>query len=354
MTSQEHYAPVRVLYFAGSGRSGTTVVTNILGQLPGAFAAGELRYLWQRGVGQDHLCGCGQHFSTCPVWTAVMRQLRDGYSDEEPASGTEGRPATGTDEAGVGRRLLSRLRMARLPGMLVRHALGRPAVTYHADDVPIARLYQSIAEQTGAQVVIDSSKLPPYGLLLRQLPGVELYVIHLVRDPRATAYSWLRSKPSRDTEDSGLMPRQQAWKSAFLWMVWNLTAAAVWGDADPRVCRMRYEDFVLDPAGQLSRVATMVGADPAALPFLGPDRVQLPPTHCVAGNPNRHDSGVVRLSTDDEWRSAMGRRDRALVTLVTAPGLRRFRYPLRTHTTPRPRPARWLQRRQTSSADPTP
>jgi hypothetical protein len=48
-------SPVRVLYFAGSGRSGTTVINNILGQLGGAFAAGELRYLWRRGVVEDRL-----------------------------------------------------------------------------------------------------------------------------------------------------------------------------------------------------------------------------------------------------------------------------------------------------------
>jgi hypothetical protein len=345
MTSSEQPRPVRVLYFAGSGRSGTTVVTNILGQLPGTFAAGELRYLWQRGVGQDHLCGCGQHFSSCPVWSAVMRRVREAATldDEAPPP----------DEVDIGRGLLARLRMARLPGTLARHLLGRRPVPGHTDDAMITQLYRAIAAETGGAVIIDSSKLPPYGLLLSSLPDVELSVIHLVRDPRATAYSWLRSKPSRDTEDAGDMQRQQTWKSAILWTVWNLTAAVVWGDDDPRVCRIRYEDFVSDPEGQLARVATMIGAEPAALPFLGPDLVRLAPTHSVAGNPNRHDAGVVRLRPDDEWRTSMRRWDRTLVTLLTTPGLQRFRYPINTHTPPRPQGSRPLSTRHTRSADPT-
>ena len=217
MTTGEH-PPVRVLFFAGSGRSGTTVVSNILGQLPGAFAAGELRYLWQRGVEQDHLCGCGEPFSSCPVWTAVMARVRSGDRRDEPA---------------IGRRLLGRLRMARLPGILLRDALGRPAIPAHPDDAAVTDLYRAIADETGADLVIDGSKLPPYGLLLRQQPGIELYVLHLVRDPRATAFSWLRSKPTRDTAAGAQMQRQETWKSSLLWTVWNLTVLRLWKDGDP-------------------------------------------------------------------------------------------------------------------------
>ena len=336
MTPQEH-PPVRVLYFAGSGRSGTTVVSNILGQLPGAFAAGELRYLWQRGVEQDHLCGCGQPFSACPVWTAVMARVRADAGSER-------------DEPAIGRRLLGRLRMARLPGALLRDALGRRALPAHPDDTAVTDLYRAIADQTGAALVIDGSKLPPYGLLLRQQPGIDLYVLHLVRDPRATAFSWLRSKPTRDTAAGAQMQRQETWKSSVLWTVWNLTALRLWRDDDPRVCRLRYEDLIADPVGELGRVAAMVGADPADLPFLAPDRVQLAPTHSVAGNPNRHDTGEITLRADDQWRTAMSRRDRAVVTLLTAPGLRRFRYPLDTRTPPRPRTVRRVVSRSATSA----
>src|SRR3569623_2074282 len=37
-------------------------------------AVGELRFLWQRGVIEDRLCGCGERFSACPFWAEVMRR----------------------------------------------------------------------------------------------------------------------------------------------------------------------------------------------------------------------------------------------------------------------------------------
>ena len=46
-----------VLYIAGTGRSGSTVLANILGEVDGVFAAGEVRYLWQRGLKEGRLCG---------------------------------------------------------------------------------------------------------------------------------------------------------------------------------------------------------------------------------------------------------------------------------------------------------
>ena len=49
---------------AGSGRSGSTLITTVLGQLDGCFAAGELRYLWQRGMVDNRPCGCGAPFVT--------------------------------------------------------------------------------------------------------------------------------------------------------------------------------------------------------------------------------------------------------------------------------------------------
>lgn len=168
-------SPVRVLYLAGSGRSGSTLVTTVLGQLPGFFAAGELRYLWRRGIVENRPCGCGLPLVDCPLWTRVRADL------------------PGTDAAGIAGRLVERLRLRRLPVLLRRHRNGRPPVPGHPDDTHLARLYASIAAHAlpgqGDGVVVDSSKLPPYGALLGGLPGIELYVLHVVRDPRATAFS---------------------------------------------------------------------------------------------------------------------------------------------------------------------
>lgn len=39
---------VKVLYVIGWGRSGSTILDNVLGQLDGCFSTGELHYFWER------------------------------------------------------------------------------------------------------------------------------------------------------------------------------------------------------------------------------------------------------------------------------------------------------------------
>jgi hypothetical protein len=221
----------------------------------------------------------------------------------------------------VAAHLRSRLRIARLPAILWRRATGRPGVEPHADDDAIMRVYRSISDHSGGAVVLDSSKLPPYGLLLSQLPGIDFHVLHLVRDPRAAAFSWQRAKRLLDFGDDQLMPRQPLWKSALLWLLWNSLTTVLWGPRSNRYLRVRYEDFASAPRSTLAEVLRMVGLDPAALPFDGPHLARVAPTHSVAGNPARHSSGTVRVKPDSEWIDRMRTRDHAMVTALTAPAL---------------------------------
>ena len=62
-----------VLYIAGTGRSGSTVLANILGEVDGVFAAGEVRYLWQRASRKagsaGAACPCASAQSGAGSWT---------------------------------------------------------------------------------------------------------------------------------------------------------------------------------------------------------------------------------------------------------------------------------------------
>ena len=98
----------RVVYVGGTGRSGSTVLANVLGEVPGLVSVGEVRFLWERGILQDRLCGCGDHFSDCPFWSKVLDRAL-GPDDEQR---TEDRQATARRMRGS---LAEHTRMRTLP-----------------------------------------------------------------------------------------------------------------------------------------------------------------------------------------------------------------------------------------------
>jgi Sulfotransferase family len=304
---------VKLLYIAGSGRSGTTLLDRILGQLDGFFSAGELENLWERGMLADRRCGCGRPFSGCPTWTAILQRAYGGPE--------------GVDARAMAARTRKLSGPRRVPSVLARGVRPTdPALARHRE--LLSRLYQALQQETGCRVIVDSSKSPLYAEQLRTLPGVDLYLVHLVRDPRATAHSFQRRKKLPDFGDERLMRRQPPLVSARRWGLWQAVTELLWRGRPDRYLRVRYEDFVREPRATVARIADLVGEGAAELPFPSDTAVRLRPTHSVSGNPNRFTTGSVEVRPDDEWTRLMRRSDRMLVTAVTLPLLLYYRYPL--------------------------
>ena len=153
------------------------------------------------------------------------------------------------------------------------------------------------------------------------MDGVDLRVVHLVRDPRAGAHSRLRS-----AERIGQPPPLSIPRVAVTWNLWNLAVEALWRRGP--YLRLRYEDFAADPAGAAERVAAFAEVPYAGVRFTAPNVVHLAPTHSVAGNRSRFLTGEIEIRLDDEWRSSprLSARDRRTIDAVTWPVRRRYGY----------------------------
>lgn len=309
----------RVLYLGGLGRSGTTVLERVLGELPGTCSVGELVHLWQRGVLDDETCGCGEPFSRCPFWTEVGRRAFGGW-DPGLAVRTEAlRPR------------VDRTRF--IPGLIAPRLLGRHRAELREYVGTFLRLYRAISEAAGGAVVIDSSKHSSLAYCLRTEPGIDLRVVHVVRDSRGVAYSWtkeVRRPEAGDAAGNGaLMTRYSPSRSSVLWVGHNLFFGLL-GRLGTRTRLLRYEDFVAEPRAVLTELAEFADVPAGDLAFLTQSSerssVLLSPSHTVAGNPMRFRTGPTALRRDDAWRAQLPKGRRVLVTLLTAPLLARYGY----------------------------
>lgn len=306
---------VRVIYVGGAPRSGSTLLDLLLGQVPGIFASGELEYLWDRGMGDNQLCGCGSRFRECPFWREVMARAFGGMDQVNvPQMRHLQRSVLRT-------RYLPYLVSGAMPGSY----RGRVASYGQA----LTAVYRAIAEVSGCAIVADSSKSPAYGFLLRAIPSIDLRVVHLVRDSRAVAFSYRRRRQRPEIHwQTEYMLQYAPWASARLWVSWNLLTVALRA-ASSRAAVLRYEDLAERPREALAAVLRDVGDGPAALDFIDGRAVRLQTNHTVAGNPMRFERGSLDVRVDDEWRRTMPAAHRGMVTFLTWPLLLRYRYPWR-------------------------
>lgn len=309
---------VPVLFLGGLGRSGSTLLELILAQSDDVCAVGEVVHLWERGVRLDERCGCGERFSSCPFWAKVGERAFGGWSTVDTAE-------VAVLKGQVDRtRHLPGLARARLPERQLA-AVRRYAQLY-------TRVYAAAAEVSGAAVVVDSSKHASLAFALRWAEGLDLRVVHLVRDSRAVAHSWARRVRRPEVADAeAYMPTFSPVQVSALWTVQNLAFDVLAARRTPvclPVTRIRYEDFTADPRGTVTAVRRLAGLadDPAALRVLDEPPVQPRPAHTVAGNPLRFARGPLRVRADEEWRTGLPAGARALVGVLTLPLRLRYGY----------------------------
>jgi hypothetical protein len=306
-STQDGPPSTKVLFIMGHGASGSTLLGNVLGELEGFFHPGELRTLWDEGLRGLQRCGCGLSVAECSVWSGVVDA---GFGDrfDHPAQVAE-----------VGRWHRQAIRV-RHTVRLLRQRPGRRSGWKPLDEYirVAARLYEAVAQVTGSRVVVDTSKRAGDAALIRLLPGIDPYLLHLVRDPRAVAYSWhrrnSRNRPLRTARD---------------WVAFNVLDEAVrLRFGRDRSLRVRYEDFVREPKRTITRIVSLLGEGPADLSFVEDGKVRLEPNHTMSGYWGRFTTGVVEVREDEEWRSQLPEADRAAITALSLPLLVRYGYPV--------------------------
>ncbi|HEX4751684.1 MAG TPA: hypothetical protein VH268_02210 [Solirubrobacterales bacterium] len=297
---------LKVLFIGGYGRSGSTLLDRVLGQIPGFFSVGELRHVFQEGFVENRRCGCGDPFLECDFWRGVTARAfgdLDGRELERIAALKE---------------RVDRWWLAPLLGWGVGTPGRRRDVERYRQ--VMLRLYAAIAAESGASVLIDSSKDVSHGYALRGMErDLDLHVLHLVRDARAVAYSWQRRKFNPGSGSN--MDRHSLLRTSAEWSLIN-ALTRLHRPTGARYATLHYGDFAADPCAAVERVLDFL--DESGRPDLICDdrTIHLRANHTAAGNPNRFRQGSVEIVPDEEWREAMSPADQLLVGALTLPARR--------------------------------
>jgi hypothetical protein len=301
---------VKVLYIGGQGRSGSTLLGRLMGEVDGCVNVGEVVYIWQPFL-EDLLCSCGSKFHSCPFWSEVVRI---GFG------------STDNIDAKLILRTKKRLeRIRTLPRLLspIRTAEDREGVAYYLEF--LGKLYAAMREVSGGRVIVDGSKSPLYSYFLRQVPNIDLRIFHLVRDSRAVTHSWQRRKlnPAFHWKEAHYGTYSPTYSAAEWWAQNEIISTL--GRRNKHFANMRYEDVASDPVKAITRICELLDEPTPDLEFLKQSPIQLNVHHMANGNPDRF-TQTINLKPDLEWQEKMKPSHRFIVTAMTWPLLLKYGY----------------------------
>jgi hypothetical protein len=237
-----------VIYVAGYGRSGSTILDILLGSLPQVVSLGEVGNLWELCFRDDSRCSCGRRYLECPFWSRVLARLDladdatafDGYS-----------------------RLSRRIQdWKRLGGLFSNRGRAEKQTYGHL----VERLYATVALASGCRFIVDSSKSSyPYAwraLALHRLAGIDIRVIHLVRNGSAV----MASKQSGNNRKLSLgVEAREPWAAYRGLIGWMFANACViltrWFLPDNRYILLRYEELIAHPEETMKRLGDFLELD---------------------------------------------------------------------------------------------
>src|SRR5215211_3584262 len=193
--------PVRVLAITSLERSGSTVFDLGLGNHPSIESVGEVANItlngWisresLRGIDPKRLrvpiCTCGKRLDVlyvdtpdkaCPFWSSVRRE----WVERTDPGSIESYPKL------IGN--FERTRPARLVQQYLRllYERRRPSARFRSYARLTCAFFESIRAVSEKPVIVDSTKSPVRTFALGIVPGIDLYVVHLVRDGRGVIAS---------------------------------------------------------------------------------------------------------------------------------------------------------------------
>ena len=263
-------AKPKVVLIAGSGHGGTTILNMILGQHPDIFATGKLRDFPHGGLFvKDNICSCGAAATDCTFW----KEVRAKYApyEEQP------------------------------------------------EEKRIPELFRIISALSAVPFVGDVTHNLGYAQQLMRIPGIDLYLVHVVRDGRGVVYSRTRKDyrigrlgDSRWQHFRRLITVSRRWS-------WHIKHFGLLerklGDKSVRVS---YEQLCSDPRAALAPVGNCLDLDFDEIgERLGSGQSFQPIAHLIRGNAVLRTKRDVVLRHDTAYLEEMPRLDRVTFSIAS-------------------------------------
>ena len=296
---------VKVLYFAGSGRSGSTILNIILGNHPEVFGGGELQNMRQV-YNPEKICSCQNSVIDCGFWSSIIKTWSASIDEKSIDEGL----LKWREYEGV---------FSFRPWMRMLFGLGRnssDSQSYLKNTTAFLKAVQQVSEKP---VLVDISKNPLRAWALEKNPNIDLRMVHLVRDGRAVMWSLKRTAEKQNR-------KRPSWRASLFWAVINRMTNFVRGKVSNKIV-IKYEDFTSDPETALREIGQMAEIDFSSIISKIRNNEDFHINHVMAGNGIRKAKTVkFQASKSTTSKKNLKLADIRLFNLLSFTSLKKFKY----------------------------
>lgn len=277
--------PIKVFYILSSGHSGSTLTDLILGSHSQIESGGEINrlddYISNRAPGKgeiERICTCKKNIKDCAYWQAVLSKID-----------LENHPTIGSDIESKEQEIFEESNF---------------------------KLIEAMLEVSGKKIFCDSSKNYPRLLKFLKSDKFSVDIIHLVRDPRAVAYSAKRKGQKLNNKSYNFFDELKNYKK--INSRWSSEFSGL-----ENYHFLKYENLVQNTEEEAARFMKELGLN------FEEDQLQFWKNehHNIGGNRMRLQSHKS-IRKDDEYLSKLSFKDWWVASIKTFPELNKFGYPI--------------------------
>ena len=311
MTTLEQDMPdaIEYIYILGANHCGATLLALLLNTHPDVATIGQAAPSITGSL-EDYLCSCRAPFLRCPFWQRIRREMRRENPEFELGS-------FGTAFEDCGGPFVRRLLRAEHHGPyleMARDFVLRMSPAWRQHFQRTAQNCRSLAATVlrfkCARVFVDTSKITRRLKFLLRVSSLRIKLIHLIRDGRAVALTYMDEGSFADAHDPAMRRggrgpsntgrTMSMARASHEWRRDIRSAECVRASANgvPWL-EVRYENLCQSPREALHRIFVFLGLDPSRA-----TRDHRSVEHHILGNSMRLDA-TAEIRLDERWRSVL-------------------------------------------------
>lgn len=225
----------KVIYIMGTARSGSTILSLLLGTDKKVCIAGELTNIDKDGFIANKECSCGRHTEDCNFWGEIKNSLNSGHRNFKDAAKIN--KAVDWHD-GFLKQVFS--------------IIGKKRKKNYKENT--LKLFSALKKGSECPVIVDSSKYAGRAMAIERFAGVEVWVICLTRSPSGLLHSFQKPNKVEQTPKTPLSVLLYYW-------ITLVSFRTVSFFLKNKIFYLSYEQLLEEPISTLKKIEGWSGID---------------------------------------------------------------------------------------------